>query len=175
MDLLSLAVPEVSAAKAAWALLKRFWWALPIAGLLVAFGVTRHTLAARTADRDKIALELKGEKAFGDQIWKATIAASGNKDLARSQTAAQVDQLAVGIGALRTNLETCNASARAAAAADLQRQHVLEQQIQQLGGDLKATRAIADRLRSSAAATIAKGPPAAGVCEPSDALKEVWR
>ena len=175
MDIADLVVPELGTAKAVWALFKRFWWGLPILGLVLALGVTRHTLAVRTVDRDRVAGELKSERAFGDQIWKATIAASGNKSLARSQTAAQVDQLAVGIGTLRNNLEKCDSSARAAAAADLQRQHVLEQQIQQLGGDLKATRAIADRLRSSAASTIAKGPPAPGICEPSDTLKEIWR
>lgn len=175
MDPLELIAPEIGPAKAALALLKRFWWAIPIVGLVMALGITRHTLASRTADRDRIAAELKSETAFGNTVWKATIAASSNKDLARAQTAAQINLLAAGIVTLRGNLEKCDSSARAAAAADQLRQRALEQQIQQMGGDLKDTRAIADRLRSSAAATIAKGPAPTGTCEPSDTLKEVWR
>ena len=48
---------------AGWAILRRFWWAVPMIGLLVALHFTRATLADRTAT-------LKAERA----AWTAEIA-----------------------------------------------------------------------------------------------------
>jgi len=48
---------------AGWAILRRFWWAVPMIGLLIALHFTRATLADRTAT-------LKAERA----AWSAEIA-----------------------------------------------------------------------------------------------------
>lgn len=61
-------------------LLRRFWWAVPLAGLLLALAATRHTLASRTvaleAERAAHAQDLANVKATADKARADDIANS---------------------------------------------------------------------------------------------------
>ena len=53
---------------AGWAILRRFWWALPMIGLLVALHFTRATLADRTATLNNERAAMSAEIAKSEQL-----------------------------------------------------------------------------------------------------------
>ena len=65
----------------ALSLLKRFWWAIPVALLFAALMVTRHTLASRTD-------ALEREKA-ASVLFAARVEAKSNEIIARAQANAR--------------------------------------------------------------------------------------
>jgi len=145
------------------ALLKKCWWATPL--LLIALLVLRWQL---NDARSHLAKEI----AFGNAVYEATKAAVPNLRLARRDTAAQITLLGNAVTKLRTGLQTCTSTAKAAEANDKARQAEFEQQLAAIGSAGDAQRATVDRLLRSAAN--APRPPA-GACEPSPTLKEIWR
>jgi len=56
---------------AGWAILRRFWWAMPIIGLLVALHFTRATLADRTATLNAERAAMSAEIAKSEQLRTA--------------------------------------------------------------------------------------------------------
>jgi len=150
----------------ALALLKRFWWSIPIVVLVIALGITRHTLGST---KDKLA----DATAFGKAVYEATRDASGNPKLAQRDTAAQIAAMGRSADRLRSGLATCTSTARAAADNDAARQRALEVALNAATADQAARQAAIDRLRTSAAHPAPA--PAPGTCEPSATLREIWR
>lgn len=145
------------------ALLKKCWWATPL--LLIALLVMRWQLNDARS-------HLAREVAYGNAVYEATKTASANPGLARRDTADQIKLLGDGLAKLRTGLQTCTSSAKAAEANDKLRQAELDRQLAAIAAAGDAQRATVDRLVRSAAA-VPRG--AAGTCEPSPTLKEIWR
>lgn len=68
----------ISSAAAAWSLLKRFWWSIPIVALTVALVITRSTLASTKTD---LALTIASYENFQARVSAGTAQAKADDAL----------------------------------------------------------------------------------------------
>jgi hypothetical protein len=155
---------EDSLMTVALSLLRRFWYAVPILGLAIALMITRGTLSRRTEERD-------GLKAFQTLVVDTTRTAAANPRLAVAQVPAQIAALGRSVTALQAGLNSCNASAHAAADNDARRQIVAQEALQAAQARDAASQGLVARLRTSAG----EAQPAGAGCEPSETVREIWR
>lgn len=153
-----------TALKAGLALLRRFWFVIPIAGMAIALMITRSTLADRTE-------KLEQARAFGGLVVATTRDAAGTPRLAAADVPAQIAALGRSVHTLQAGLDRCNGSARAAAENDIRQQNVAQEALSAAEARDTARLGLIARLRASAAAT----RPAGGECEPSETVREIWR
>lgn len=154
----------ISTAAKALGLLRRFWYVLPILGLLIALTVTRATLSHRTD-------QLATATAYNELVITTTREAAGSPRLSPRDVPAQIAALGRSVAALQDGLNLCNASAHAAADNDAHQQAVAADVLRAAQTLAQASQGVSARLRASAAAP----RPAGAACEPSEALRETWR
>jgi hypothetical protein len=131
-------------------------------GLAIALGLTAWSLSSTKH-------ALAREVAWGDDVYAAVKTGSANPKLARRDTAAQVAAMGRAIDKLRSGLNSCNSSAKAAADHDAQLQKDFAARIAALDAARQSQLSLIARLRTSAA-----HPAPAGTCEPSPVLSEIW-
>lgn len=149
---------------AALLLLRRFWFAVPILGLAMALWATRATLDASKR-------ESAARGAYIEEVVKTTRAAAGSPELAQRDVPAQIAALGSGVRALSAGLETCNASARAAAERDQALRRRAGEELAAVEARTAGQEAQIERLKASAARPRTGGD----ACEPSDEVRRAWR